>query len=294
MQPTPFRVGFVPGVTPTKWVRVWRDRSRVPIELVQVDAVAAADALREESVDAVLLRLPVDREGLSVIPLYEERPVVLVSRDHAVASLDTAETLACDDLADDVVLWPQDDVLDWPQAAEVLAPVDQPDGARRSDSAPQPAPTRPPVGKPAIERPQTTADAVELVAAGIGVLVVPQSLARLHHRRDVTYRWLDGAPAAPVALAWLTSRTTDEVERFIGIVRGRTANSSRGGASTQAPPVATDRGVARGATGDGGGGRRAGAAKAGGGADPAGRGKQRGTGRRTTGRSGGRGSGRRR
>lgn len=83
-------------------------------------------------------------------------------------------------------------------------------------------------GKPAIERPATTADAVELVAAGVGVLVVPQSLARLHHRKDLTYRPLSDAPESRIALSWPEDRTTDLVEDFIGIVRGRTVNSSRG------------------------------------------------------------------
>jgi len=32
----------------------------------------------------------------------------------------------------------------------------------------------------------------------------------------------------PVALAWRADRTTPLVEAFVGIVRGRTANSSRG------------------------------------------------------------------
>ncbi len=83
-------------------------------------------------------------------------------------------------------------------------------------------------GLPAFERPATTADAVQLVAAGTGLLVVPQSLARLHDRRDLTYRPVTDAPQSQVALAWPTDATTDLVEDFIGIVRGRTANSSRG------------------------------------------------------------------
>ena len=74
---------------------------------------------------------------------------------------------------------------------------------------------------------QTMADAVALVAAGIGIVIVPQSVARLHHRKDVTYLpVIDVAPSS-VALAWLAERTTPEIEEFIGIVRGRSAHSSR-------------------------------------------------------------------
>ena len=66
------------------------------------------------------------------------------------------------------------------------------------------------------------------MAAGVGLLVVPQSLARLHHRRDLTYRPVTDAPESRVALSWLEDETTDPMEQFIGIVRGRTVNSTRG------------------------------------------------------------------
>ena len=72
-----------------------------------------------------------------------------------------------------------------------------------------------------------TAEAIELVAAGIGLLVVPQSLARLHHRKDLAYRPVTDAPRSSVALTWPEADTTELMEEFIGIVRGRTVNSSR-------------------------------------------------------------------
>ncbi len=81
-----------------------------------------------------------------------------------------------------------------------------------------------------------TADAAALVAAGGGVLVVPQSVARLHARKDIDIRPIADAPVTRIALAWHADRTTQEVEEFIGIVRGRTANSSRGGAAAPTQP----------------------------------------------------------
>lgn len=69
---------------------------------------------------------------------------------------------------------------------------------------------------------------VELAAANVGVAVMPQSVARAYSRKDVTARPVTDAPETRVALAWLTARTTPEVDELIGIVRGRTANSSRG------------------------------------------------------------------
>ncbi|WP_436949402.1 LysR family substrate-binding domain-containing protein [Streptomyces sp. SudanB52_2052] len=194
----PFRLVYVPGVMPDKWVRIWNERCPdVPLALTQVPAAAAAERLRGGDADAGLVRLPVDRTVFSAIPLYTEQTVVVVPKDHLVTAVDEVSP---EDLADDIVLHPLDDVLDW----ETLP------------------------GRPAFERPATTADAVELVAAGIGVLIVPLSLARLHHRKDLTHRPLKDAPESRVVLAWPEDATTDQVEDFIGIVRGRTVNSTRG------------------------------------------------------------------
>ncbi|EPH44310.1 putative Hca operon transcriptional activator [Streptomyces aurantiacus JA 4570] len=179
-------------------MRVWNERlPDVPLTLVPVAPADADGALRDGSADAGLVRLPVDRTVLSAIPLYTETTVVVVPKDHLVTA---ADEVGLADLADEIVLHPLDDTLAW----EALP------------------------GRPALERPATTADAIELVAAGIGVLVVPQSLARLHHRRDLTYRPLTDAPQSSVVLSWPEDATTDLVEEFIGIIRGRTVNSTRG------------------------------------------------------------------
>ncbi|HEY0453093.1 substrate-binding domain-containing protein, partial [Actinophytocola sp.] len=106
-----FRLAYVPGVTPAKWVRTWNERlPEVPLTLVQVPAADAADTVRDRHADAVLLRLPIDRTGLHAIPLYTETTVIVVPKDHVVAAAD--EVLAAD-LADGVVLHPLDDTLDW-------------------------------------------------------------------------------------------------------------------------------------------------------------------------------------
>lgn len=174
----------------------------MPLHLDQVSDPIVL--VRERGVDAALLRLPIDRTGLHAIPLYTETTVVIVPKDHLLAA---ADEVSEEDLAGTVVLHPLDDTLDW---------------------------ARPP-GEPALHRPATTKDAVELVAAGVGLLLVPQSLARLHHRRDLTYRPVSFAPESQVALAWLEGETTDLMDQFIGIVRGRTVNSTRG--RTQPAPA---------------------------------------------------------
>lgn len=71
----------------------------------------------------------------------------------------------------------------------------------------------------------TAHDTVELIAANVGVAVMPQSVARSTSRRDVVARPLTGGESTFIGLAWVTQSA--EVDEFIGIVRGRTANSSR-------------------------------------------------------------------
>ena len=207
-----FRLGYVPGVTPAKWARIWQERSPgIPLDLIQVAAADAVPLIRNHEADAALLRLPIDRTGLHAIPLYVETTVVVIPKDHVVTAV---EEVTAEDLADELMLHPLDDVLDWEC----------------------------PPGRLIDERPATTAEAIALVAAGTGLVVVPQSLARLHHRRDLTYRPLVDAPESGVALSWPEDETTELTEQFIGIVRGRTVNTSRGpAAADKAAPKSTQK-----------------------------------------------------
>lgn len=201
-------VGYVPGGTPAKWARHWAQRHpAVTLTLSGVAAADAADAVRAGAVDVALLRLPTDTSGLAVIPLYEETTVVVAPTDHLLAA---ADEVTAADLEGEALLLPLDTVVDWAQF---------PGGAP---------------GIPVDHRPETTEAATELVAAGLGVLIVPQSLARLHHRKDLTYRPIAGGPTCVVALAVPEGPQGALVEEFIGIVRGRRPGSSRGQA--QQPP----------------------------------------------------------
>ncbi|QCH24927.1 LysR family substrate-binding domain-containing protein [Mycobacteroides salmoniphilum] len=196
-------LGYVPGGTPAKWARVWAQRHpEVPLQLRVVAAADAPAAVREGTVDVALLRPPADTSGLAIIPLYDEATVIVAPTDHVLSAFDT---ITAADLDGEPMLLPLDDVIAWAGAP----------------------------GNPVDHRPETTEEAIELVAAGIGALIVPQSLARLYHRKDLTYRPIADAPACPVALAFPEGPQTDLVEEFIGIVRGRKPGSSRG----QDPPA---------------------------------------------------------
>ena len=168
----------------------------VGMDVVPITVAGQRAAL--DDLDAALVRLPLDdRDALHVIPLSDEVPVVVAPIDSFLMATDS---LTADDLTGQVLITPGDDVL---------GPLD--------------LPTQTP-SFPTIE---TTEDSVATVASGVGILIVPMSLARLHHRRDVDYRPLLGGRTSTVALAWLRDATTPDVETFVGIVRGRTANSSR-------------------------------------------------------------------
>ena len=190
-----FRVGFVAGATPDKWARVWRERfPRQRLELVPLEQDVQEADLRAGELDMCLVRLPVDREGLHCIPLYDEVPVAVVGAEHVATVVDE---LSLADLADEQLVLPHPS--GWTPTAEQL--------------------DWPPMG---------VAEAVEVVASGTGVAIVPMSLARLHQRKDTAYRPVRDLPPTTVALAWLVDNEDPRVQSFIGIVRGRTERSSRG------------------------------------------------------------------
>ena len=190
-----FDVGFVTGATPDKWASTWRERyARDPLELVPVTEDEQETGIRDGSLDMALVRLPIDRDGLHCIPLYEELPVAVMGVEHLL-TLTEEVTLA--DLVDEQLVLPHRS--GWTPDAEQLA-----------------------------WPPMSVADAVEVVASGTGVVIVPMSIARLHHRKDVTYRVVTDLEPTKVGLAWRIDNEDPWVQRFIGIVRGRTERSSRG------------------------------------------------------------------
>ena len=118
----PLRVDFVTGVTPDKWARTWRDRSPDDVlDLSPIDEDDAVARLRSGVTTLSLLRLPIDQDGLHVIPLYEEAPVVVVAKEHVAAAFDTLDITA---LADEVLLQPADSVPAWREAASADVLVD--------------------------------------------------------------------------------------------------------------------------------------------------------------------------
>ena len=190
----PLRVGFVTGSTPDKWARHWRDRRRERLELVPLTEAEQVDGVRDGSLDRAIVRLPVDRDGLHCVRLYDELQVAVASRDHVLAAADEEVTTA--DLVDEQLVrphasgWaPDADQLDWP-------PMDE-------------------------------REAIETVAAGTGIVIVPMAVARLHQRKDVVTRVVTDLEPTTIALVWRIERDDDVTQAFVGVTKGRTANTSR-------------------------------------------------------------------
>jgi len=197
--PATFTLGAIPGATPGRWIDTWNDRMpHTSLDLVPLAVADQRRALVDGDVDAALVRLPIDKNGLHVIPLYDEVPVVVTSSDSHLTAADELDTA---DLVGEVLVVPLDDVL----------------GIHIPGSV-----------EPRFAPPVDTAEAIATVAAGVGIVIVPMSLARLHHRKDADYRVLLDGPTSTVALAWVADSDNPAVDAFVGIVRGRTANSSRG------------------------------------------------------------------
>ena len=92
------------------------------------------------------------------------------------------------------------------------------------------------VDEPRVPEQADAAMAVELVAAGTGVAIMPHGVARLHHRRDVVAVPLTDAPSTRIALVWRVERDDEDIQEFVGVVRGRSARSSRGADAAQEAP----------------------------------------------------------
>jgi hypothetical protein len=235
-------IAFVPGVSPAKWARVWRERfPSVELALRPIGSDEVASSLAGE-VDMAFVRMPV-AEDLNAIPLWTETAVVAMPKDAALAD---RTTVTVEDLADLHVI----------DAGPVPADVD---------------------------------GSLDLVEANVGVVVLPQSLFRKASRKGLVARELVGAPGTRVALVWRDEDASETTDEFIGVVRGRTANSSRsqadqpGGAAhvgTDGSRPAGGAGTDGGRGSGGGSGSGGGKAKAGTSSSAAKRGATKGTGGR--------------
>ena len=271
LQRSVLRVSYVPAIMPGKWFNRWHERFGDRVQLAEVpvreargldslhqdlclidpaanpaagsaeEGAAVSEAPAEVSAEATehapIARKAVpenpfahmsivrpDREPASTdgekyhsIRLYEELPVVILPVDHVLTVLDEVPV---EELAEEFLLQPASDIpayeevsRAWRESAGRIVP----EGLNDKET-------------------------IELVAAGVGLYIVPMSIARFYHRKDLTYRPVAGLDLYPVHLVWPRAPKgeprSEELEAllqdFIGIVRGRTATSERGSETRQA------------------------------------------------------------
>ena len=271
LQRSVLRVSYVPAIMPGKWFNRWHERfgDRVQLAEVPVREARGLDSLHQDlclidpadnpaagsaEEGAAVSETPVevsaeatehapierkdvpenpfahmsivrpDREPASTdgekyhsIRLYEELPVVILPVDHVLTVLDEVPV---EELAEEFLLQPASDIPAYEEVSR----------AWRESS-----------GR-IVPEGLTDKETIELVAAGVGLYIVPMSIARFYHRKDLTYRPVAGLDTYPVHLVWPRAHKgeprSEELEAllqdFIGIVRGRTATSDRGSETRQA------------------------------------------------------------
>lgn len=273
LQRSVLRVSYVPAIMPGKWFNRWHERygdrvqlAEVPVreargldslhqDLCLIDPAAGSsvesaagsaetapsEAPAEDSAEATE-HAPIERKDVPENPfahmsivrpdrepasndgekyhsirLYEELPVVILPVDHVLTVLDEVPV---EELAEEFLLQPASDIPAYEEVSRAWR-----------ESAGRIVPEG-----------LTDKETIELVAAGVGLYIVPMSIARFYHRKDLTYRPVAGLDTYPVHLVWPRAPKgeprSEELEAllqdFIGIVRGRTATSDRGSETRQA------------------------------------------------------------
>lgn len=263
LQRSMLRISYVPAIMPGKWFNRWHERYGDRVQLAEVpvreargldslhqdlclidpalESAAEGENAAEAPAEAVehapvpVVEVPEnpfahmsivrpDREPASTdgekyhsIRLYEELPVVILPVDHVLTVLDEVPV---EELAEEFLLQPASDIPAYEEVSRAWR-----------ESAGRIVPEG-----------LTDKETIELVAAGVGLYIVPMSIARFYHRKDLTYRPVAGLDTYPVHLVWPRAPKgeprSEELEAllqdFIGIVRGRTATSDRGSETRQA------------------------------------------------------------
>ena len=187
-----FVIGFMPGLLATPIVRALADGlPELDVSVVRTSWDDQVEMLHDGRVDISLVRLPVDRRGLTVLPLFDEARLVALPASHPLASRDTV-TVA--DLAPLPLLQSPDAVPEWRDAQREFQRI----SAARQAIDPTPL--------------HTVEEKLEHVAAERGIAVLPASTAQFYSRPDVVYVPVSDLPPGSVALAWESHRSSAAIE----------------------------------------------------------------------------------
>ncbi|MEV6823861.1 LysR substrate-binding domain-containing protein [Amycolatopsis sp. NPDC051102] len=183
-------VGFMPGIVVTPAVRVLAaDRPDVRVRLLRTSWHDQVEVLHDGRVDVGIVRLPIDRRGLTVRPLFTEPRVVMVPAGHRLAG---KESVSVAELADEHLLQDPDAVPEWRDIALELRAAERPE----------------------VPRIHSVEEKLELVAAGAGISVLPLSTATFYTRPDIIGIPVEDIGPNRVCLAWLASRRSSLIDAF--------------------------------------------------------------------------------
>jgi DNA-binding transcriptional LysR family regulator len=174
----------------------------VDVRLKRVRWWNQAQMLVEGSVDAAFVRLPVESEGLTLVPLYTESICVALPADHPLAGTNSAKIA---DLADEPVLVYADATSSW-NAFWTIEP--RPHGAQ-------------PAQGPAVHDME---EIIEYVRVGRGVVFLPTAVTEAFPRDDIAYISVIDIPPGQVALAWDDSRESSMTLAFVEAARTTVRN----------------------------------------------------------------------
>lgn len=209
-------LGAIPGATPDKWVSRWRERyPDFRLSVDYYDDAGQLARLQHGTADVGYIRLregdpDLDKDQFSRVLLYREEPVVCAAQDHWIAAAE--ESVTWEEIAEEPFLEPA-----------AMTPGQEPD------------PHEPLAGG---ELARAERIALEVVASGAGLLILPNSVARMLSRKDIVIRRVEDIPGYEVGLGWLKEKDSDLIQEFIGVARGRKPGSGRSAitpAATGAP-----------------------------------------------------------
>lgn len=188
-----FTVGFMPGITVTGAVRAFSARHpELNVQVVRTSWGDQVQGVHEGLLDVSFVRLPVDRRGLELRPLFREPRVVVLPADHRLAG---KESVVIGDLASERLLQDPDAVPEW---------RDLPERSGGEGAGPPPSFA-------------TVEEKLEHVATSGGVLVLPLSTAAYYTHADVAHVPIEDIGPGEVCLAWSAGRRSPLLPEFADI-----------------------------------------------------------------------------
>jgi len=205
------RVGFMLGMDTEATLRAFSARRPgVSVLLQRLRWWNHGEALRDGRVDAGFVRLPIDAQGLELLPLYTEPVRVALPSEHPLAGHAGVEIA---EVAAEPVLRYADAGTAW-NAFWCVDP--RPDGTQA-----RPGPWV-----------HDMEEIVEYVRRGRGVAFLPEVVCTMFPRPGITYVPVTDVPPGQVALAWVAGRRTCLVD-VLAEAAQQTIGGSQGGDSQE-------------------------------------------------------------